>query len=98
MAKKPVSDGYSLKIGSSPAGSPYPMGNVLGMVRAKANSVNPSIGGRLRRPGEPKPPSLKAPAPSRPKISDDAPWSNHEPRIGRLNDPPKKMKSKKNIA
>ena len=97
MAKKTVSDGYSLKLGSSPAGSPYPMGNVLGMVKAHAKgAVNPNIGGRLRRPGEPKPPSPKAPAPSRPRISDDAPWSNHEPRIGRLNDPPKK--AKKNIA
>lgn len=98
MGKRTGSDGYSLKLGSSPAGSPYPLGNVLGVVRAHAKSaVNPNIGGRLRRPGEPKPPSLKAPAPSRPKISDDAPWSHHEPRIGRLNDPPSK-KAKKFIA
>lgn len=95
--KKSGSDGYSLKLGSSPAGSPYPMGNVLGVVRAKSKSaVNPKIGGVLRKPGDPRPP-VKAPAPSRPRISDDAPWSNYEPRIGRLNDPPPK-KAKKHIA
>jgi len=96
MAKrKSVSDGYSLKLGSSPAGSPYPLGNVLGVVRAHVG--HGPLGGGLRKPGEPRKPLPKA-APPRPKAKgDDAPWSDYEPRIGRLNDPPSK-KAKKHIA
>jgi hypothetical protein len=54
-----TSDGESLRIGSSKAHSPYPLGSVLGMVRAHAK--RDAMGDYIRRPGEQRLPGIHKP-------------------------------------